>query len=408
MKLKTFYLQGLCALAIAMAVINVQAKQPLPGDVIDAANVADYSDYLLDSSVLLIKKGEILEVTPKSEAGVLTHPDYAATTQRNLGKAKLLDEYGTLGLADGSPWPGGTPFPDPKSALEVMVNFQQATFTLQGDDWGSENGPYRPVSRIMFIDGEGKLYKDIVMAAGQINMTGRTILDPVPSIAGYENEILRRYLAFVEPYDVKGIVTLDIQYQDQTRLPESYAYLPSFRRVRQVSTAQRADSVAGSELTQSDLGGFSDPIGLWTYKILNKKEMLVAVKDSIEPVAYPTVPTLLNNYFSQPRRKVELREVYIIEALPRFDTVYSKKVFTIDAEMFRTSDFSIYDNQGNLYKAVQQDWDMAENGRPIPTWLSFYNFQTNGASILSNKGLAVNVDVPLDLFEKASMKNFSR
>ena len=60
MKLKTFYLQGLCALAIAMAVINVQAKQPLPGDVIDAANVADYSDYLLDSSVLLIKKGEIL------------------------------------------------------------------------------------------------------------------------------------------------------------------------------------------------------------------------------------------------------------------------------------------------------------------------------------------------------------
>ncbi len=408
MKLKTFHLQVLCVLVWSITAFNVQAKQPSPGDVIDASNVAEFTDYLLDSSVLLIQKGQILEVTPKSELSTLMHPDYAAITQRNLGKATLLDEYGTLGLADGSPWPGGIPFPNPKSALEVMVNFQQGTFTLQGDDWGSLGGPYRPVSRIMFIDGEGKLYKDIVMAAGQINMTGRTVLEPTPSIAGYEDEILRRYLAFLEPYDVKGIVTLDIQYQDQTRLPDSYAYLPSFRRVRQVSTAQRADSVAGSELTQSDLGGFSDPIGLWTYKILAKKEMLVAVKDSVEPVAYPTVPTLYSNYFSQPRRKVELREVYLIEAVPRFDTVYSKKVFTIDAEMYRTSDFSIYDNQGNLYKAVQQDWDMAENGRPIPTWLSFFNFQTKGASILSNKGLGVNVGVPMDLFEKSSMKNFSR
>lgn len=406
MKITKLFKYGVSTLVMVGASFTVIAKEPQPGDVINASNVDQYSDYMIEAAVALVKKGQVLKVTPTSEKGSLISDSYAAMTKANLGKAKILDEYGTVGLADGSYWPGGAPFPDAKTALEVMVNFQFSNLGAEGDQWSSKDGPQKPVSRFYYINSEGKVYKNSVLAAGQMNMTSRSTSGD--SIAGYEDEFLRRYLAFTEPYDVKGIVTLDIQYRDQSILPESYVYLPSFRRVRQVSTANRADSVAGSELSQSDLGGFSDPLGLWTYKILAKKKMLVNVDDAIEAPAYPVEPTFLNGYFPQLERAMQLRDTFVIEAIPRFDTIYSKKIITIDAELYRLSDVGAYDLQGKLYKGIQQDWAYQDDGKPVPPWLLLYNFQTNGATILANNGLAINVDVPLSMFQKSSMKNFSR
>ena len=184
-------------------------------------------------------------------------------------------------------------------------------------------------------------------------------------------------------------------------------YLPSFRRVRQVSTANRADSVAGTELTQSDLGGFSDPLGLWTYKTLKKTQMLVAVKNEVAPLE-KGAPTLYSGYFPQPQRLVELREAYVIEATPRFDTVYSKKIMVIDAEIYRISDVIAYDSQGKIFKGIAQDWGLTDDNHPKPTWLLLLNFQTGGATLFSNHDLGVNVDLPLNIFNKSSMKDFSR
>jgi hypothetical protein len=398
------------ALILAGATTLALAKVPQVGDVIDASNVDQYTDYMIESAVELVKKGQVLKVTPTSEKGALINPYYAELTEKNKGKARLLDEYGTVGLEDGSPWPGGSPFPEPKSALEAMANFQFTNISTESDQWTSNGGPYRPVSRFYYVNSDAKIYKTALMAGGQVQMTSRTVIEPVPSIPGYEDEYLRRYLYFLEPYDVQGLVTLDIQFRDQSKLPEAYIYLPAFRRVRQVSAANRADSVAGSELSQSDLGGFSDPLGLWKYKILEKKEALVNVTGTRISIENPDNPTLINGYFPHEHRPVQLREVYIIEATPRYDTIYSKKILTLDAELFRLSDIGAYDLQGKLYKGIQLDWAMQKEPGPynIAPWLLLYNFQTNGATLLSNHGLKVNVPIDPAVFEKSNMKNFGR
>jgi hypothetical protein len=407
MKINKLFKFGISALVMASASSVALAKVPQVGDIIDANNVNEYADYLIESSIEFVKKGQVLKIVPTSDKGALSHPDFIEATKRNSGKARLLDDYGTVGLEDGSYWVGGLPFEEPKSALEVMANFQFGNLALQGDDWGSTVGPVRPISRIFSINKDGEIYKELLFGGGQMSMGGRISIDPKPSMPGHEDELLRRYLSFLTPYDVKGIVTLDIQYQDQSKLPESYVYLPSFRRVRQVSTANRADSVAGTELTQSDLGGFSDPLGLWTYKTLKKTQMLVAVKNEVAPLE-KGAPTLYSGYFPQPQRLVELREAYVIEATPRFDTVYSKKIMVIDAEIYRISDVIAYDSQGKIFKGIAQDWGLTDDNHPKPTWLLLLNFQTGGATLFSNHDLGVNVDLPLNIFNKSSMKDFSR
>ncbi|MEH6503265.1 MAG: DUF1329 domain-containing protein [Cycloclasticus sp.] len=410
MKISKLFKYGVSALVLASASTLVLAKVPQVGDVIDASNVDDYSDYMIEAAIELVKKGQVLKVTPTSKKGSLINPYFAELTEKNRGKAKLLDEYGTVGLEDGSPWPGGAPFPEPETALELMVNFQFSNLSTEADQWSSKGGPYKPVSRFFYINSDAKVYKTALMAGGQIQMTSRMVIDPVPSVPGHEDEYLRRYLYFLAPYDVQGIVTLDIQYRDQSKLPEAYVYLPSFRRVRQVSAANRADSVAGSELSQSDLGGFSDPLGLWKYKIIEKKKMLVSVTDAVYAPPHPEPPTFLNGYFPEQQRPMQLRETFVIEATPRFDTIYSKKIITFDAEVFRLSDVGAYDLQGKLYKAIQQDWNIQQDPGPynVAPWLLIYNFQTAGATVLSNDGLKVNAEISADLFEKSNMKNFAR
>ena len=399
----------ICASSILALSGAVQAKSPMVGDIIDAANVDEYKEYILDSTIELIKMGLVQKVTETSAPGALDNAEYMALSRKNDGKAKILDEYGTIGLEDGSPWIGGIPFLKPKSGIEVMQNYQVANIGLQGDDWSSPKGVLSPLNRLFYVDASGEVYKNLVMAGAQINMSARTKVLPNPYIKGYDDELLRRFFVFLEPYDVRGIVTLDIQYQDQSRLPESYVYLPSFRRVRQVSTAQRADAVAGSQMTQSDLSGFSDPLGLWSFKILETKKMLVHTHGSVDVAPYPKVVTFHNGYFANAQRPVELRDVFIIEATPRNpDIIYGKKIMTIDVETFRTSDFAIYDKQGTLYKAFTQDWILNDVNLPRPVWLSIYNLQTKEATLSGQAFLQINQNPSLRFFDKSSMKEASR
>ena len=317
-----------------------------------------------------------------------------------------IDELGTVSTQDGGPWIGGTPFPEPTSAVEVMANYQYTNTGLEGDDWASVNGMRAAFSRFFYINNKGEVYKDVAVGGAEYHMNGRLNFDPKPIVSGREAEDRRRMFVFLAPYDVKGIVTLDIQYRDQSKLPDSYIYLPNFRRVRRVSTANRADAVAGSEYSVSDLSGFSDPLGLWEFKILEKKLMLMSVTDS-PPVPVKGDPGFINGYFV-PNRPVELREAYIIEATPRYDTVYSRKVLAIDAEVFRISDGDFYDKQGQLYKVVQQFFDNDEEGNVRPTWNLILNLQTGFATMLGQFGVSQNMDVPLRILEVNNLKDFSR
>jgi hypothetical protein len=56
MKINELFKYGISALVMASASSIALAKVPQVGDVIDANNVNEYADYLIESSIELIKK----------------------------------------------------------------------------------------------------------------------------------------------------------------------------------------------------------------------------------------------------------------------------------------------------------------------------------------------------------------
>lgn len=382
------------------------ATEPVPGTMINAENVDQYVEYLPPSQVTQIKAGMILKVFPPTPVEELVYPKWLEMTRNPpQGPAVMLDEAGTWGLADGSYWPGGFPFPEPKNAREIMANFQ---YHLTADDFDSQ-APGEKEGLFVLVDGEGKTYKTQVINLAQSRMTGRVFNEPLGAHKGYEDELYRTNTLFFEPYDVRGLVSLNIVYRDQARLPDGYVYVPVLRRVRRQSSSQRADSIGGGDLTLGDIDTFSDPLGMWDFKLLEQKKLLSAQNHAAGSRDYYRGEVeLVAGYFPAPYAAVELRDTYVIEATPRYDTVYSKKILRVDTETYRPSVAEFYDRQGQLLKSYGLYWNVTEDFTPSPDWIVIQNMQTKNASLFIIFDFLGNSPTPLRRMRKASMKDFGR
>jgi hypothetical protein len=396
-------------LAIAMATSGfalAAGPEDVPvGTQIDAGNVAQYKDMLPNGTYVNVMAGEILKVVPVTPIEKLLDPKWRELTDANKGKAKMLDAAGTWGLADGSYWPGGYPFPGATNPREIMANFQ---YHLTPDDIdtipaGGHMGGFS------LVDGSGKEYKRFIINLTQRRMTGRVWTAPLGAEPGYENELYRTNTLFFEPYDSKGVISMNVIYRDQAALPDAYVYVPVLRRVRRLSSSQRADAIQGSDLTAGDVDTFADPLGMWDFKLLATTKLLVNQTSSVDSKGVMGKTTqLLAGYYPSPYTAVEARTVHVIEATPRYDTIYSKKVLYVDSETYRPSVGEFYDRQGQLLKTYEMHWDVREDFAPSPNWIVIKNQQTKNASVFWVFEINANVGTPLSRVLTSSMRESSR
>ncbi len=195
--------------------------------------------------------------------------EYMDATLKNKGQAKL-DAKGNIYTADGKPWIGGNPFPDPKDGLEAMANL-----TLS---WGRHNfSVYAVRDWDIGPDGNQSYQYDFVWA--ELNATARgdgTIWNGKSDILRYQS------VFFTAPNDTRGSSFLNTWYYDQAKFPDLIGYLPAFRRVRQFPTNQRFEPlVPGITFFLSDAWASGDPLLTWgNFKIVERKPMLGAVSQN--------------------------------------------------------------------------------------------------------------------------------
>jgi hypothetical protein len=389
----------------AVGMSTAMAEQVPVGTQIDAGNVEQYKSLLPTGTYVNVKAGEILKVIPTTPLDQLVDPKWLELTEANRGKAKMLDEAGTWGLADGSFWPGGYPFPGTDDPREIMANFQ---YHLTPDDIdtipaGGHMGGFS------LVNGEGKQYKRFIINLTQRRMTGRVWTPPLGAEPGYENELYRTNTLFFEPYDSKGVISMNVIYRDQAALPDAYVYVPVLRRVRRLSSSQRADAIQGSDLTAGDVDTFADPLGMWDFKLLGTETLLVNQNGSppSEGMLDNSVQ-LVANYYPSPYAAVESRQVHIIEATPRYSTIYSKKVLYVDSQTYRPAVGEFYDRQGQLLKTYEMNWNIKKDFTPSPNWIVIKNQQTGNASIFWVFEINANVGTPLSRVLTSSMSESSR
>ncbi len=389
----------------ALGTSAAMAEQVPVGTQIDAGNVEQYKSMLPTGTYVNVKAGEVLKVIPTTPLDQLVDPKWLELTEANRGKAKMLDEAGTWGLADGSFWPGGYPFPGTDDPREIMANFQ---YHLTPDDIdtipaGGHMGGFS------LVNGEGKEYKRFIINLTQRRMTGRVWVPPLGAEPGYENELYRTNTLFFEPYDSKGVISMNIIYRDQAALPDAYVYVPVLRRVRRLSSSQRADAIQGSDLTAGDVDTFADPLGMWDFKLLGTETLLVNQNGSPSSAGVLDKSVqLVANYYPSPYATVESRQVHIIEATPRYSTIYSKKVLYVDSQTYRPALGEFYDRQGQLLKTYEMNWSVREDFAPAPNWIVIKNQQTGNASVFWVFDINANAGTPLSRVLTSSMRESSR
>ena len=344
-------------LAAPLAYADVQ-----PGDVITRENKDKVKDLVTDSILWTLDRGAKMEIV---EPKPIAWPKlYKEATEKYSGQVKLSGDGLSLeNVVAGMPFPSVDPN-DPKAALKVMWNYEYRPYPGT-DDFVEYDFP----SMSMDLSGGGGAKVDRVFQIGdsrRLYYNARVAVDPKPELPndkGYRfQDLIGPLLA---PYDLKGLSALSYRYIDASKQDNTFLYMPSLRRIRRLSTAQRSSALFGQDADPDSFWGYSGHIAWMEWKFLGEKEMLGVLH--AEGVPMPACPAPADFMFCD---KWEKRKVYAIEGvskLPQY--AYGKRVLFIDKESYIVTYSDIYDQRGELWKVWIDHYTMRKQLRSgTPTY----------------------------------------
>jgi hypothetical protein len=149
----------------------------------------------------------------------------------------------------------------------------------------------------------------------------------------------------LEPFDLKGVGALGNRYIDPAKQDDSWLYLPSLRRVRRLSTAQRSDALFGQDTDVDSYYGYSGHIAWMDFKFLGERDLLSSYHGNSYPVKWhDKVDWAFDDVW-------EKRKVYVVEGISKLPQyAYGKRVIFIDKEAWVIPFSDIYDRSGELWK----------------------------------------------------------
>jgi len=209
-----------------------------------------------------------------------------------------------------------------------------------------EGGAGMTVERHFILDHFRRLYYN-----------GRLFVDPKPEMPNPEGIRRRESLhPILEPFDLKGVGGTNIRYISPQKQDDSWLYLPSLRRVRRLSTAQRSDALFGQDTDADSYFGYAGQIPWMEWKYLGEKTILACMHAENFPIKWGdgSADFTFEDVW-------EKRNVMVVEGtskLPQY--AYSKRLLFIDKEAWVIPYSDIFDRAGELWKI----------------WINAYSFKT--------------------------------
>lgn len=178
---------------------------------------------------------------------------------------------------------------------------------------------------------------------------------------------------FTAPSREKGISLLSV-------LPKSgdgkqYLYLPSSRRVKRITSSNKASSFRGSEFTFEDLGNQSAED--YTFKTLKEEAC-------------------------------GEQQCYVIERLPKNDeSIYSKTHLWVDKTHFRPIKAEFYDTSNKLLKTMNTvNYRQLEGKYWSPEEVVMKNVQNGKSTKMVSVELKTNTGLKTSEFTELAMRNY--
>lgn len=342
---------GAAAAAFALPVrADVQ-----PGDVITKANVDKAKDLMSPGLEWCVKHGMVMKIVPYKK--IEWDKRYREATEKYSGQAKLApDGRSVLNHIAGQPFPTIDPN-DPQIALKIMWNFELRGFDTDDLDlrnFDADTGPVSEgpmqVERHFLLDHYRNLW-----------YTGRLYVDPKPELPNPDQVRVKSSLhPILEPFDLKGVGETGIRYLSPDRQDDTWLYLPSLRRVRRLSSAQRSDALFGQDTDVDSYGGYAGQVPWFEWKFLGEKEVLGSFHSESYPVKWCEGAgdfVFCDNW--------EKRKVYVLEGTPKLPQyAYGKRLLFIDKETYLVAYTDIFDRSLQLWKIWVNQWAFKKRAAP--------------------------------------------
>ena len=298
---------------------------------------------------------------------------YIAASEKFKGQAKIGEDGALENFHSGQPFEAAALDckGDANAGVKIIWNFLRA--------WNGDGA--RSTWSYTYWDRGEQLPLYYEGTAKVIGMTNRVEPEYLNENAGdiFPNE-KRNSVFGIEvdaPFDARGIMLLTYRYKaadgplKQAKNDDTWVYVPDLRRVRRISSAQRTDSVQGTDFTMDDLRSFAGIPPQYEWKCLGEATVIAPM--NTKSLAYPyTDGYNFGPYgFSFASDRWEVRNAWIVRFDPRNeDHPYHHKDIYIDKETFEPLYSFAYDRKKELWKIIwhnhrySSDWDGKKNKDP--------------------------------------------
>ncbi len=163
----------------------------------------------------------------------------------------------------------------------------------------------------------------------------------------------REYTGFSAPFDISGTAFLILRYDDPRRADDSWAYIPSLRRVRRISAEVKSDSLLGTDHTLEDFYGFNGRPMEHSWEYVGSARILAVARSR-----YPETIYYGPNGWA-PNDDWALRTVDVLRMYPgRNGHPYTTKFIYMDRQSGEAFYANSFDQGGELWKTwqIQKSW----------------------------------------------------
>ncbi len=316
-------------------------------------------------------EGMQLEIGP-SFADYSPPKVYKDATAKFKGQAKIGPE------ASLENYTAGQPFPmedldckgDPQAGAKVAWNFVRR--------WEGAGGTARFYYSYWDRGEELPLYYEG-------NSTGVAMaFRPEPAYEATGGDIFRgekRYDAggpnVEAPFDARGIMLLTYRYKASygpkatAKNDDTWVYVPTLRRVRRISTAQRTDAVSGTDFTFDDLFSFNGIVPQYEWECLGRLDLVAPMRTKVMAYPYEKDHNFGPYGLSFADDRWELRKAIKFRFTPRnSDHPYKYKDIYIDVNSMEPMYSFAYDRKGELWKILWHNhrWSQDESFTEYEPW----------------------------------------
>jgi hypothetical protein len=177
------------------------------------------------------------------------------------------------------------------------------------------------------------------------------------------------------PFDARGIMLMTYRYKaadhprSEAKNDDTWVYVPTLRRVRRISSAQRTDAVAGTDFTFDDLRSFAGIVPQYEWTCLGESLMIGPMNSKVKGYPYVKDHSFGPYGLSYADDRWELREVVRIRMKPKNDDhPYLYKDIYLDKQTLTALYSFAYDQKEELWKTIWHNKRWSEDEDLTGPW----------------------------------------